>query len=85
MLPPFSKVQINVWYGQIDIVPVAGVSCSLLVSLGESTDSVPPVSFSETTETNSCLPCTLCSRYPCSIQETYLVETCYVEADAWLL
>ena len=25
------------------------------------------------------------SRYPCCVQETFLAETCYFEADAWFL
>ena len=33
----------------------------------------------------SCPTCPLCHRYPCCVHETFLAETCKVEADAWFL
>ena len=60
---------------QTDLVAVAVVPCSLLVSFGGNTNSASSPS------------CSMCSRYPCCVQETFkfLGETCKVEADAGLL
>ena len=76
---------------QIDIVTVAVVICTLRASFCETTViwhcSGSLVSFGESTNCgHTCHPAAgLRSRYPCVVQETFLAETCKVEADAWFL
>ena len=66
---------------QTDFFSVAGVLCSLLAFFGETTYNAPwRPSVKASGPTSS-----LCRRYPCCAQETFLDETCKVEADACFL
>ena len=46
-----------------------------LVSFGES--------YCENTNCSNGPTCSLCRKYPCCVQETFLADTCKIEADTW--